>query len=295
MESVMASTPAIGLRAGFWRRLLAIAIDSLVVSVVFQMVVAALFAATSGRIQAHGDIAYTRCVKLEKVPEGLAPPPPADANVARRCDLYFFGLQTGRILQLGHARKEDAPMPALTYMVDRDDHAIDGMPLDWIVAPLLVIYFVFMEARSGATLGSRAMGIRVVDVRQPASSSVPLRKIALRYLSMLIGFLPLLAVLVVSLRSYGSPADLRTFLASVSGWDPLMSDGGSWRVQWNPYLLNLPEHLLGPATSWPGDDGWPSGVAVILADLWIIVLAVQIAMKRDPVYDRVAGTAVLRG
>ena len=34
--------------------------------------------------------------------------------------------------------------------------------------------------------------------------------------------------------------------------------------------------------------------AAIFAGLWMIVLIYQIARKTDPVYDRLAGTAVLR-
>jgi hypothetical protein len=290
----MTSNPSIGLRAGFWRRLFAISIDSIIVSVLFQVIAAALFAVTSGEIQTHGDVAYTTCVKLEKVPEGLAPPPPADVNVARRCDVYFLGLQTGRILQLGHVAKEGALARAQTYMLDREGRAIDAISLDWVAAPLLILYLILMETRAGATFGGRAMAIRVVDVMQPASPAVALHKIVLRYLAMLIGFLPLLVILIVDLGIYGSPDDLREFLASLSAWETFMSDGASWRIQWRPYLLDLPERLLGPTTSWPGDDEWPCAVAVILANLWMIFLAVQVALKRDPVYDRLAGTAVLR-
>jgi uncharacterized RDD family membrane protein YckC len=47
-------TPALLVRAGFWQRGLAFAIDSLIISALFQLTVAALFVATSGRLQTYG-------------------------------------------------------------------------------------------------------------------------------------------------------------------------------------------------------------------------------------------------
>jgi hypothetical protein len=119
-------------RAGVWRRMLALSIDSLIVSVLFQLIVAVLFVATSGRIQMYGDVAYTSCSKLETMPEGLAPPPLAGANFARECNVYFLGAQTARILQVGHATNEGKATEAASqnYMLDQDGHPIDGLDRD---------------------------------------------------------------------------------------------------------------------------------------------------------------------
>src|SRR5229473_8182056 len=99
MSDIIASDQTVGVRAGFWRRLLAFSIDSIIISVLFQVTVAVLFVATSGRIQIYGDVTHTKCSKLARVPDGLAPPPPpAGFDAARECNFYFFGAQTARIL-----------------------------------------------------------------------------------------------------------------------------------------------------------------------------------------------------
>jgi uncharacterized RDD family membrane protein YckC len=292
----MISEASLGIRAGFWRRLFALAIDSIIISVLFQAIAVLLFAATAGQSQIHGDLAYTKCVKLEKVPEGLAPPPSAGANVARECDVYFLWAQTARILQIGHVAKEEADgkTRAQTYMLDKEGHPVDSMPLDWLVVPALLAYLITMEARAGATLGSRALGIRVVDVARPAGRTVPLRRVVMRYLAMLIGLLPALIILFVYVGLYGSPDGRHMLFASLSGWEPLMSESGSRTIQWHPYLNNVPWALLADAPSSLGENEWLFDCAAILFNVWVIFLAVQIARKRDPLYDSMAGTAVLR-
>jgi hypothetical protein len=121
----------------------------------------------------------------------------------------------------------------------------------------LSAYMVAMETRTGATLGSRAMRICVIDAATLAGPSVPLRKIVLRYLAMLIGFLPILAVLLIFL-----------IVLWKHGWDV----GEIATVNFLNWFLVAGFVLFG----------------------WIIFLGVQIAFKRDPLYDRIAGTAVLR-
>jgi len=115
-----------------------------------------------------------------------------------------------------------------------------------------IAYLLATEARTGATLGDRAMRIRVVDAAVPAAPSVPLRKIVTRYLVASVGFLPMLAVALANL--YG--ADFEEIAAS-----------------------NI--------FTWLGITG-------AAAFGWVIFLTVQIIRKRDPLYDRIAGTAVVR-
>ena len=105
-----------------------------------------------------------------------------------------------------------------------------------------------METQTGATLGSRAMRIRVVDAAAPIEPSVPLRKIVSRYLVMLIGVLLSLAIL---------------------------------------YGLNLAEVAASSLFFW-------TLIGVVVAIGWIIFLIIPIANKRDPLYDRMASTAVIR-
>jgi len=197
----MTSDQPVGVRAGFWRRWLALWIDGIIISLPFQVVVAILFAATSGRIQQGVDgisagMGLTYCSKRQAVPDGLAPPPPAGSNFARECNVYFFGAQTARTLQVGRDTKEGAITKTVSryYMLDRHGRPIDGVSADGIVTMAFIAYLFAMEARTGASLGDRAMRIRVVDAAVPAAPSVPLRKIVTRYLAASVGFLPMLAV-----------------------------------------------------------------------------------------------------
>jgi hypothetical protein len=164
------SDQSVAVRAGFLRRLFALSIDSIIISGLCQLVVASLFVATSGQIQMHGDFTYTNCTTLDKIPDGLTPAPPAGSNLARECNMFFIGAQTAKILQVGHSTKEGtiAKTGSQNYMIDRDSHPNNGVSVDWLAMLALIVYLIVMETRTGATLGSRAMRIRVIDVAAPA-------------------------------------------------------------------------------------------------------------------------------
>jgi uncharacterized RDD family membrane protein YckC len=245
----------------------------------------------------YGDLAYTTCSRLETAPDRLAPPPPAAANLARECNVYFLGAQTARILQVGRGIKDSAKTAWQTYMLDRDGHPIHGVSADWIAMLALIAYLVAMETRTGATLGSRAMGIRVIDATAPAEPGIPWRKVALRYLAMLIGLLPLLAVLVIYLGLYGSPDELRMLLVKLSAGESFISEVGFQAFQWHPFwaaALRWPGLVLGDGAPSLDQIEWLFDFPDLVLKGWIILLGVQIAMKRDPLYDRMAGTAVVR-
>src|SRR5262249_46472773 len=185
------------------------------------------------------------------------PPPPPGSNCARECKVYaFFGAQTARSLQVGRVTKEGATTKTVWrgYMLDRHGRPIDGVSADWIVMTALIAYLLAMETRTGATLGDRAMRIRVIDAAVPAGPSVPLRKIVTRYLAASVGFLPMLAV---ALAYFG------------------------------PYGPDFEEIAASNIFTWL----WITGA---VAFGWFIFLNVQIIRKRDPLYDRIAGTAVVR-
>jgi len=57
-------------RAGFWRRLWSIIIDSIIVMLPFQMLAAVLFATTAGMIQMNSGF-FSNCVAGKTIPQGL--------------------------------------------------------------------------------------------------------------------------------------------------------------------------------------------------------------------------------
>lgn len=307
---LQASDVSVGERAGLLRRVCAFVIDTLIVSVVVQLTVAFLFFATSGRVQIIGDLNYTSCTVLKSVPDGLVPPPPPGVNHVRQCDVTFFGAPTAKILQVGlindgTAEKKgtvvrSVPKGTLTaYMLDRDGRPIEGIRLlDWLAGLVLFLYLVTFETRSGATLGSRAMRIRVIDTAAPAGRGVPLHKILTRYAAMLIGALPLAAFLLIYFGLLAAPDEFATWLAKLGRQDAILDELKWHALQWQPFLSSYLFNLSGTLLR---DDSVSLGIVDLLYELvdlalkaWMIYLILQIVGRRDPVYDRIAGTRVVR-
>jgi RDD family len=242
------------LRAGFWRRWLATLIDWIVVLFPFQILAAILFGVTAGHVQMNSG--FFRACEPAAIPQALSPPPPHDSNFATLCHVSFFGATTGVTLTVGRTAREGNTTTNVTqgYMADRDGKPINGTSIDAIVELAFVVYLVGLVWKTGRSLGARVVKIRVVDTAQPGAPGVPLGKVIIRYLAMLIGAVPVLAVMGYRLATSGGSADA-IFTAGF--------------FQWFIY-------------------------AGAVAAIWCIVLIVQIARKKDPVYDRLAGTAVLR-
>jgi uncharacterized RDD family membrane protein YckC len=242
-------------RAGFWRRWLATLIDLVVVMFPFQILAAILFAMTAGMIQMDSGF-FSSCMTGKTIPQALTPPPPHDSNFARVCRISFFGAPTGAILTVGRVTREGNTTTTVTqgYMLDKDGTPINGTSIDWIVQLAFLAYLVGMVWKTGRTLGARVVKVRVVDATNPRASGVPLHKAIVRYPAMMIGTVPAFALLIYQSAANGGSADAM-FTGNFFQW--FMYAGG-------------------------------------LGALWVLVLIIQIARKTDPVYDRLAGTAVLR-
>jgi uncharacterized RDD family membrane protein YckC len=242
-------------RAGFWRRWLATIIDMIVVIVPFQVVAAILFAVTVGGVQMNSGL-FTSCAPATTVPKALDPPPPHDSNFATNCHVSFFGATTGATLIVGRTTREGTTTTTVRqgYMLDAEGKPINGASIDWIVQLAFLGYLIGMVWKTGRTVGARTVGVRVVNAAQPGTPGVPLRQAFMRYLAMAIGFVPMFAILIYQRMAVGGSADAM-FTSGFFHW--FMATGG-------------------------------------LAALWTLVLIVQIARKKDPIYDRLAGTAVLR-
>jgi hypothetical protein len=118
---------------------------------------------------------------------------------------------------------------------------------------------------------------------------------------MLIGFLPSLAVLLIYFGFYGSLDELNLLLLKLSRGDSFIVDVGSRTAfEWHPTLsaylfnLNLPGILPGDGSPSLDQLDWLFDSADMVLKGWAIFLVVQIARKRDPLYDKMAGTAVVR-
>ena len=242
-------------RAGFWRRWLSIIIDGIIVMLPFQMLAATLFAMTAGMIQMNSGF-FTSCVDGKTIPQGLDPPPPHDSNAIRVCRVSFFGAPTAATLTVGRVTREGTTTTTVSqgYMLDKEGTPIRGTSIDWIFNLAFIAYLVAMIWKSGRTLGARVVGVRVIATANPGASGVPLGRVIIRYLAMVIGAVPAFVLLIYQSATTGGGADA-------------MFTGQFF--QWFAY-------------------------AAAFGGLWVIVLVIQIARKTDPVYDRLAGTAVVR-
>jgi hypothetical protein len=138
-------------------------------------------------------------------------------------------------------------------MLNSNNEPINGISIDWIVAAAFLGYLVFLGTRGG-TLGDALMNTRIIDTTAPEAERVPLRKIVVRYLAMTIGFIPMIAFLLIALFGYDADAG-SIDASSIFRWFPLTAI---------------------PALGWM---------------IWIVV---QMARKHDPIYDQIAGTAVIK-
>jgi hypothetical protein len=242
-------------RAGFWRRWLATVIDMIVVMFPFQVLAAMLFAITAGAVQMNSGF-FNFCEPATTVPQALAPPPPHDSNFATVCRVSFFGATTGATLTVGRSTREGNTTTTVSqgYMLDKDGNPTQGTSIDGIVWLAFLVYLVVMIWKTGRPLGARAVKIRVVNAVAPGTSGVPLRGAIIRYLAMAIGVAPAIALFIYRFAAHGGSADAM-FAENF--------------FQWFKFAAGL----------------WA---------LWAVVLTVQVARKRDPVYDRLAGTAVVR-
>ncbi len=241
-------------RAGCWRRWLANFIDAIIVNLPFQFLAAILFTATAGSIQMAG--LFNSCAPARVIPEGLNPPPPHDSNFAVVCKSSTFSGPTSVTLTVAHIAQQAASTPAIVqrYMLDADGQPIHGTTVDWVTGLAFAAYIIGFVTKTGQTLGARLLSVRIVDAVEPSMFEIPLRKVVVRYLAMSIGCLPICVLLLF--QKFGVGRDVG-FVASADS------------IKWVWALL-----------------------AVAIA--WFVVLVVQIAMKRDPIYDALAGTAVLR-
>ena len=243
-------------RGGFWRRWLATVIDTIIIMLPFQILAAILFSVTAGMVQMDSGF-FTVCTVSKDIPQvQFDPRPPHDSNFSRTCRISFFGPTTGAILTVGRVTREGAMTTTVSqgYMLDKAGNPIRGYSIDWIVWLTLLVYLVAMIRKSGRTLGDRATRLMVIDTASPNAAGVPLGKAFIRYLAMAIGFVPMLAILLYQRVAVGGTAD-EIFTVSFFHW--FMAAG-------------------------------------VLAIVWCILLIVQVARKRDPYYDRLGGTAVVR-
>ncbi len=242
-------------RAGFWRRLLSSVIDLVIVGAPFQIIVAVLFAMTGGSIQmtSNGLITQT-CEHRTSVPAGLTPPPPRNPNFANDCRFSFFGAPTGRVLIVGRAERDGG----VTRSVFRS-YMLNaaGEPIQGVSIDSYVVLVLVAYVVALTARRGQTLGARVMRIRVVDLANSESPRVPIRRI--LIRYAAMLIGFI--------PAVLVLLVGASAGDDVATTKNG---ISTNQIIY-----------------------AVLSAAAWIIVLVVQMALKRDPVYDWLAGTAVI--
>ncbi len=242
-------------RAGVLRRGFSFFVDGILVFIPFQALAAILFVLTAGSVQFSHGITYTSCAKATGLPNDLKPAPPAHANAANVCKTYFFSAETARQLTISHVTKDGNTQPTVsqTYMVSRNDKVIDGWSLDWPAWIALFAYLFWARLREDGTIGDRANKIILVDDSLKTMSPPNVRQMTIRTL-VLLG--PMVAAMLGAAFLFYLDGHSADQLASTGDWI---------------WLIALAAPVL----------------------IFYLMCSVQIALKRDPVWDRMARTAML--
>jgi uncharacterized RDD family membrane protein YckC len=246
--------------AGFWRRLGAVTVDVLVVSVAIQLIVAMLFAATNGAVQSSSGFVIRMCADSGDMTQvrDFQPPPPADSNFWMYCHISFLGLETARTLTIGNRVINRSPGVVIsralsnTYALGKDNTQVDPIRVTdiWTIT-ILLLYLIVMEKQFGATLGKRWLRLRVVNAAGSDQPRIGLGQATIRNIVVLSGLAPLILVLMMSGLN-----QFQAFIApNLTTW--LMAAGG-------------------------------------LGVIWYAWMALDIRACRDPLYDRLARTSVRR-
>jgi hypothetical protein len=250
-------------RSGFWRRVLALVIDVIIVTLLAQCLAMALFPLSGGRVQFANGFNLMYCDKLDAVPEGVNVPADFGATSITDCRQGPLpGLPSSRLLRVNKFTQDGAitRTRTITGFLDTSGKPVTPLTLDGTVMPLLlVLRFLFDRGRGtrggpGTHGGRGTPGRRICRIRLAgADGEMPPPAAAMnrRYAALALSLGPLL------------------LWAMVSDW----------------------------LFSWPVGSTWPLLIVIVLAIPALITLLEALhaaAFGSDAWYDRFAGTRMLR-
>lgn len=246
-------------RGGFWRRAAAWLVDCSVVLIPLQIVVVVLFAWTNGRIQGSFGFVLRTCTPLAALPPGLQTKIP-DPTSFVDCRSSLLGAGTSRYLIVSRSETQGATTTGVfeTFWLDPSGQ-LAQLPVynaSWIAVLVLLVYVVGMEGLRGQTLGKRLLGIRTVALSGGRTIGTGIYRALARRLAMML-------FVLAALPSWAMAAWIGDDMAAASR------------------LLVDPTYRAASI----------AGTALSVA--WFVWIAVSMVRKRDPIYDRIAGTAVL--
>ena len=153
------------LRAGPGQRVLAIAIDLLVINLLIAVVGLAATGLTDARVRvANTVLNVVDCASLVPVSPGVRLPDSFEAADARLCTRSVFGIVHDWTLVVSETAKagEDArDRRQIAIPADSTGRAVHAYYLDDVIVVVLGVYLIILQWRFGTTLGKRIVGIRV--------------------------------------------------------------------------------------------------------------------------------------
>ncbi len=176
-------------RAGIWRRGLAALIDLFMAQVVFQGLVALLFAASAGHVTT-GYSLYTACrtadVRPENIalPRGVTLPQGFVPNNQGLCRSSFFGAPTRVLFVAGKVLRQGTTTTTLTqaFPVDPEGRAASRtLDLDTWFLPFFVLLRWASDRYASGSPGRRLARIAVTDETGTAKGAVFVAQLARRY------------------------------------------------------------------------------------------------------------------
>ena len=244
--------------AGLWRRVIAVALDFVVIGLALSLLAIPCFSLTAGRTQMRGPlIDSSRCAPLLSEPPGVTVPADFHANIRVECLISFLGAPVARFATIGRQSSGDGitTTRSVTFQLNSDGRLTPHFDLGWFYVPLFIIYCIVLESLSGRTLGSRAVGLLVIG---PALARATTRQLLTRYAAIFAPVVPLVVFVVFGMAKVTAApfefVDLAKF-GSMFSW---------------MFVLLIPAFALA---------------------VWATVAVVR---RRDPFYDRLAGTRVIR-
>ena len=190
-------------RGGFWRRALALLVDTLIVTVILQLLAFALYPLSQGRVQFVSGFALLYCDKLDAVPEGVSVPADFGATSITDCRRGIFGLTSARVVTVARVTRNGAITTTrqIDHLLDAQGKPTGGPTLDaltWLL--VFAMRFAFDRSRR-STPGRRICRVRLsnaADGQSPPPSSAVNRRYAAQ-------MLPLLPLLIWSLTEKSIP------------------------------------------------------------------------------------------
>lgn len=244
-------------RAGFWRRWFSTLLDVIIVGVPFQIIVVILFALTGGAVQmTGGGIVFQSC-RAVAVSSDFIPP---DLSPAPPQNPNFARECTVSFLGLptGHVLYvgHAERQGNMTNAVWRG-YALDaaGKPVQAVALDGWVSLALLIYLIALSAMRGQTIGDRVARIRMIDVTAPPAKGVRVGKV----------VLRYVAMMLGAIPAFVLLILMMFKG-DPAAA-------------LEMPTMF------------WTS---YLIGAAWVLVLVVQIAMKRDPVYDWIAGTAVVR-